>query len=175
LNEFSDDILVAASRRGDKSAYAILIKRHYRHVFAVCLGVLANVHDAEDIAQDAMLKGFVKIRQLRENEQFGHWILRIAQNLCVDFVRRKKYAKAFAAKRAVERRAITSENHDLEKAISLLPRELRLPLVMYYFDNKSAKAIAEKLNISHSGVCQRIRAARKQLHKLLTEEVQNEE
>jgi DNA-directed RNA polymerase specialized sigma subunit len=48
-----------------------------------------------------------------------------------------------------------------------LPQEFRVPLMMYYFDNKSAKTIAEKLNISHSGACQRIRAARKQLHRLL--------
>ena len=175
LGDFSDDILVAASQRGDRSAYALLIKRHYRHVFAVCLGVLANVHDAEDIAQDAMLKGFLEIGSLRVNEQFGRWILRVARNLCIDFLRRKKYARAFLARRAAKEQKTPTGNHDLERAIKCLPQEFRLPLVMYYFDNKSAKTIAEKLNISHSGVCQRIRAARKQLHKLLTEEVHNEE
>ena len=175
LDDFSDDILVAASRRGDKSAYALLVKRHYRHVFAVCLGVLANVHDAEDIAQDAMLKGFLEIRKLRDSEQFDRWILRVAKNFCIDFLRRKRYAKAFIARQAAQGRQTTTENHDLEQAIRRLPQEFRLPLVMYYFDNKSAKTIAEKLNISHSGVCQRIRAARKQLHNLLTEEVHNEE
>jgi DNA-directed RNA polymerase specialized sigma subunit len=49
-----------------------------------------------------------------------------------------------------------------------------VPLMMYYFDNKSAKTIARKLKISHSGVCQRLRDARKQLHKLLSEGVQDE-
>lgn len=90
LDDFSDDILIAASQRGDKSAYALLVKRHYRHVFAVCLGVVANVDDAEDIAQDVMLKGFLKISKLRSSEQFGQWILRIAKNLCIDFLRREK-------------------------------------------------------------------------------------
>jgi len=175
LNDFSDDILVAASQRGDKSAYALLVKRHYRHVFALCLGVLANVHDAEDIAQDAMLKGFLKIKELRDNEQFSHWILRIARNFCIDFLRRKKYAKKFLVKQAVGPREVPDENDDLELAISRLPQEYRLPLVMYYFDNKNARIIAEKLKISHSGVCQRLRAARKQLHKLLTEGEQNEQ
>ena len=174
MNDFSDDILVAASQRGDKSAYALLVKRHYRHVFAVCLGVLANADDAEDIAQDVMLRGFLEIRKLRDSEQFDRWILRIAKNLCIDFLRRKKRAKAYMAKQAVQSRQTTNENHDLEEAIRHLPQEFRLPLVMYYFDNKSAKTIAEKLKISHSGVCQRIRAARKQLHKLLTEGVHNE-
>lgn len=175
MDDFSDDILIAASQRGDKSAYALLVKRHYRHVFAVCLGVVANVDDAEDIAQDVMLKGFLKISKLRSSEQFGRWILRIAKNLCIDFLRRKKYARASLAKQAAQQRQTTNENHDLQQAIRDLPQEYRLPLVMYYFDNKSAKSIAEKLNISHSGVCQRIRDARRQLHKLLTEGVHNEE
>ena len=84
MNDFSDDILVAASQRGDKSAYALLVKRYYRHVFAVCLGMLGNVHDAEDVVQDAMLKGFLEVRKLRNSERFDQWILRIAKNLCID-------------------------------------------------------------------------------------------
>ena len=58
MNDRCDMDLVVASRQGDKGAYAVLLERHYRHVFAVCLGILGNLHDAEDIAQDAMLKGF---------------------------------------------------------------------------------------------------------------------
>ena len=172
LNEFSDDILVEASRRGDKSAYALLVKRHYREVFAVCLGILGNVHDGEDIAQDVMLKGFLKLRELRGSEQFGQWIVRIAKNLCIDFVRRKRHLRTFGKKQAAGAARKTPENHDVRLAISRLPQEYRLPLVMYYFDNKSAKAIAAKLKISRSGVCQRIRVAREQLHRLLTKEVQ---
>jgi RNA polymerase sigma-70 factor (ECF subfamily) len=175
LNDFSDDILVAAGQRGDKSAYGHLVRRYYRYVFAVCLGMLGNAHDAEDIAQDAMLKGFLKIEKLRSGEHFSDWILRIAKNLCVDFLRRKRYAKAFAAKQTAERQQTTNESHDLEEAVRRLPLEYRLPLVMYYFDNKSAKSIAEQLNISHSGVCRRIRAARMQLHELLSEEVHDEQ
>ncbi len=96
LDDYSDDILVEASRRGDKHAYSMLVKRHYRYVFSVCLGMLANVHDAEDIAQDTMLKGFLKIRRLYRVERFDIWVLRIARNLCVDYLRRKKHEKNFA-------------------------------------------------------------------------------
>ena len=175
MDDFSDDILVAASQRGDKSAYAILVKRHYRGVFAVCLGIVGNVHDAEDIAQDAMLKGFLKIRKLHGSEQFGPWIVRIAKNLCIDFIRRKEHIRAFRAQQRAQLRHTANENHDLQEAVSRLPREFRLPLVMYYFDSKSTKTIAQKLNISRSGVCRRIRDARKQLHKLLTERVYDEQ
>jgi len=174
LDDFSDEILVEASRRGDKRAYAMLVKRHYRYVFAVCLGILGNVDDAEDIAQDVMLKGFLKIGKLRGSEQFNKWILRVARNLCLDLLRRKKRARAWATKRASRSGQTASQNHDLAGAIGRLPQEIRLPLVMYYFNNKSLKRIAEKLKISNSGVCQRLKAARKQLHELLTKGVQNE-
>ena len=171
----SDDILVNACRTADKAAYAVLVKRYYNDVVALCLGMVGNVHDAEDIAQDAMLKGFVKIKKLRRKEQFRRWILRIAANLCIDLLRRKKYIRTFLARQLIRPRRTTSENHDLQRAIRRLPQEFRLPLVMYYFDGKNAKNIAEKLNISHSGVCQRIRIARNQLHRLLTREVHDEE
>ena len=84
MNESSDENVVRTCQQDDKAAYAVLVKRHYRHVFAMCLGVLGNVHDAEDVAQEAMLKGFLKIKKLDNTEQFEAWILRIARNLCFD-------------------------------------------------------------------------------------------
>jgi RNA polymerase sigma-70 factor (ECF subfamily) len=176
VDDRSDEILVAASSQGDKNAYAVLVQRHYRHVFAMCFGMLANVHDAEDIAQDAILRGLSKIAELRKGVQFGRWILRIAGNLCIDLIRRRKRIKRVdwirqahheAEYPAIAQQAM-NENHDLHHAIERLPKELRVPLVMYYFDGKNAKAIAERLNISHSGACQKIRSARQQLHELLT-------
>ncbi len=174
MNDRLDENVVRACRHGDKAAYAMLVKRHYRRVFALCLGVLGNIHDAEDIAQDAMLKGFLKIKKLGSGRQFEAWILQIAKNLCIDFLRRQKRIKLLAPAQLMRPRQTTNENHDLQQAIERLPQELRLPLVMFYFDKKNAKAIAEKLNISHSGACQRIRKARQQLHKLLTERFKNE-
>ncbi len=168
MNDRCDMDLVVASRHGDKGAYAVLLERHYRHVFAVCLGMLGNLHDAEDIAQDAMLKGFTSLTQLRKSQQFSQWIVRIAKNLCVDFIRRRKTARAALARQASLDDPAASENHALTQAIGTLPKEIRLPLMMYYFDGRSTKSIAERLNISHSGVCQRIRTARQQLHRLLT-------
>jgi RNA polymerase sigma-70 factor (ECF subfamily) len=174
LNGFSDEILVAAAQRGDKSAYSLLVTRHYRYVFGVCLGMLGSVHDAEDMAQDAVLKGFLKVGELRRGEQFGEWVIRIAKNLCVDLVRRRKHTKPLMAEQASESPGASAAHLDLEQALRRLPREFKVPLMMYYFDNKNAKTIAQKLNISQSGVYQRIRSARKQLHKLLSEGVRDE-
>lgn len=168
MDDRSELKLVVAAKRGQKEAYAVLVKRYYRDVFAVCLGILGNVDDAEDIAQDTMLTGFLKIRKLHKANRFGWWILQIARNLCIDLLRRKKHVKAILAGYPMQSKQKVSQNQDIHRSIRELPLELRLPLVMYYFDNKSTKKIAERFDISHSSVCNRIREARIQLHNLLT-------
>ncbi len=75
----SDKNLVLACRTGDRKAYAVLVKKYYRQVFLICMGILGNVHDAEDIAQDAMLKGFMEIKRLRDGSRFCPWVVKIAR------------------------------------------------------------------------------------------------
>ncbi|HCO92496.1 MAG TPA: RNA polymerase sigma factor SigW, partial [Phycisphaerales bacterium] len=60
----------------------------------MCLGMLGNVDDAEDVAQEAMLRGLLKIRKLDKAGHFESWILQIARNLCIDFLRQRKRTKA---------------------------------------------------------------------------------
>ena len=168
MNNRSDENLVAASQKGDKSAYALLVKRHYKHVFIVCLGVVGNIEDAEDTAQEAMLKGFVQIGKLRNSSQFGPWITRIARNFCINLVRRKQRAKQTVAEKATQSNRRLSQNDSLQKAIENLPLEIRLPLVMYYFDGQSVQTVANNLNISTSAVYLKLRTAIKELHRMLT-------
>lgn len=175
MNAHLDDSLVCACQSNEKTAYAGLVKRHYRYVFALCLGMLGNVHDAEDAAQETMLKGLLKIKELDKTERFESWILQIARNLCIDFFRRRQRMKAIVIDQQKKPPEKTGRNQDLQQAIGRLPRELRLPLMMYYFDGKNAKTIARKLNISHSGACRRIREARQQLHEFLTERTNDEQ
>jgi RNA polymerase sigma-70 factor (ECF subfamily) len=132
--------------------------------------MLGTVHDAEDIAQDAMLKGLTEIRKLRDGSQFGWWIAKTAKNLCINFVQRKKRAGRIIGERATRQSLPVTEIDDLQGAIVRLSPEIRLPLVMYYFDGENVKDVAQKLNLSGSAVYARLRTATKQLHKLLAEE-----
>ncbi len=169
MNDRADESLFLACRRGDKAAYSTLAQRHYRHVFALCLGILANVHDAEDVAQEALLKGFQNLQGLARPERFEPWILRIAKNLCLDVLRRRKRAKKLPVEPEPTTGGDTHENHNLERAIARLPEKLRLPLTMFYFEQKDAASVARKLGISPSLAYERIREARETLHELLTE------
>lgn len=167
MNDRSDESLVVACRAEDRSAYELLIKRYYKRVFLVCLGILGNVHDAEDIAQDAMLKGYVQIRMLRDGSQFGPWVVKIARRLCINFIHRKKRAQEIVAEKAIQTNQSVTDNDNLQLAIEQLPQGIRLPLVMYYFDSQSVKTVAKTLGMSGSSVYLKLRTAVKELHNLL--------
>lgn len=170
MNDRSDKDLVTACLAGDRSAYGLLVKRHYKLVFLTCLGILGNVYDAEDIAQDTMLKGYEQIRTLRDGSKFGLWIARIAKSLCINLIRRKKYAKKVVAERMIPVNQSINEYDNLQLAIEQLPQETRAPLVMYYFDGQSVKTVAERLDMSTSGVYLKLRTAITELHNLLAKQ-----
>lgn len=168
MDERNDNDLVLASCQGDRGAYASLVRRHYNQVLLVCLGVLGSVNDAEDAAQDAMIKGFERIRQLRQGSQFGRWIVAIARNLSVNLLRKRKTAAGFEAAEPSACDPPAPAHDDLRRAVAQLPWDLRLPLVMYYFDGQNVKTVAQKLDISTSGVYQKLRTAIQELHDTLT-------
>ena len=178
MGNIADEKLVLAAKSGDQGAYVKLVERHYRCVFAVCMGVFGNVHDAEDAAQETIVKGLEKIDSLQDDKQFKCWITRIAKNYCFDVFRQRKRQKQLAEDKAD---LVESDNRkkdcpfDMTEALEKLPAELRLPLVMFYFENKSAKEIAALLDISHSGVCLKLRKARQRLHELLVDGGQHNE
>jgi RNA polymerase sigma factor (sigma-70 family) len=164
---------MATSGQQNEAAYEPFVEEHYGHVFAVCYGVLLNVHDAQDAAQETMLKGLMELAEGNKPERFRAWLISVARNHCIDHLRRQKRRKPPDPEpppTALQQNEKAEQ--DLEQAIRRLPGELRVPLLMFYFDGRNPQAIAENLNISYSGVCHRLRAARQQLHELLTERAQ---
>jgi RNA polymerase sigma-70 factor (ECF subfamily) len=170
LSDRSDKDLVVSCLAGDRSAYELLVRKHYKRIFLTCLGILGNVHDAEDMAQDTMLKGYIKIGMLRDGSKFGPWIARIAKSLCINFIRRKKIAKKVVAERLIDANQSVNEYDNLQLAIEQLPQETRDPLVMYYFDGQSVKKVAERLEMSTSTVYLKLRTAITELHNLLAKQ-----
>lgn len=164
----AEKLLVDACRGGDTTgAYGELVKRHSRSVFAVCLGTLGNIHDAEDIAQETFIRGIARIGQLRDGTQFGPWIMKIARNLCLDHARRRKRGAEIVALQGGDRRGPDEDHADVREAIARLPEKYRLPLLLYYFDGRSSEIVARTLGISTDGALTRLSRARKELRKLI--------
>lgn len=159
----------------DQSAYTVLVKEYSARVFGVCFGMLGNTHDAEDLTQQAFLKGFLDIRRLKRLECFGPWITRIAKNLCLDFMREQKRKKRTLDNKtrdiAIDHAIHRGSNNRLSKlqsALMQLDEKYRLPLMLYYFDGQNARSVATKLDISPAAALTRISRARKQLRTIIS-------
>ena len=163
--------LVASCRNGDRGAYAELVKVHAGRVFAICFGMLGNRHDAEDMAQQTLLKGFMQIQGIRDAGHFGAWIARIARNLCIDVIRQRKHPVA-PAEDLVAPGPETDEWEcgRLNGALAQLGSDYRVPLLLFYFDGHSTKSIAATLGTTQAAIQARLSRGRKQLRELLQTE-----
>ncbi len=163
----SDDNLVMAARRGDREAYAKLVRQYYKPILLVCLGYLGRRHDAEDAAQETMLQGFMKLPTLRKPGRFFAWLKRIAINNCINRFRNGRPTTELNEQMVASHPA--DDHQDLWEVISLLPNELRRVLVTYYFDGQDVESVARQLGISASTVYWRLQTAKRQLHRHMTE------
>jgi len=171
LDVFSEEQLVVRCRTGDRAAYGELVKLSVREVFAICLSAVGNAADAEDLAQEALVKGFQEIGRLRKGESFAPWMRRIARNLAVDFLRRRHVAQN-AVETLVRDQQLPRRQDDhveLERALQRLDEKYRQAIVLYYFDGERTEAVAEKLEISPATVLTRLSRARQQLRQILAE------
>ncbi|MFF2753587.1 sigma-70 family RNA polymerase sigma factor, partial [Psychrobacillus sp. NPDC058041] len=76
--------------KGDKDAFAEIVDLYQHRLFQVCFRMLGNRHEAEDIAQEAFVRAFINIHTFDQKRKFSTWLYRIATNLCIDRIRKKK-------------------------------------------------------------------------------------
>ena len=166
MDDRSDAQLVAACRDEDRQAFATLVHRHTRHLFAVCLAILGDVKDCEDAVQESFLKGLDRIQELRDGERFAGWLTQIARNHCRDLLRQRK-RRRFLLTRYANTEEREEDYSDLHEALDRLPEAHRLPLMLFYFDGRSTRSVAAALEISQGGACARLSRARVALREAL--------
>ena len=76
----SDHSIVRAVLAGDKEAYGALVRAHSATVFRVAFRIIGNEADAEEIVQEAFLRGYQRLESYQGRSAFGTWIYRIAVN-----------------------------------------------------------------------------------------------
>ncbi|HEV2298538.1 MAG TPA: sigma-70 family RNA polymerase sigma factor [Candidatus Acidoferrales bacterium] len=145
--------------------------------FRVALGVLRNRAEAEDVAQDTMLRAYRNFHRLRDPERFRSWLIRIAWRMAIDHQRAgrrrmnreqdvamnhpresastTRSAEEVAASREFERR--------LGEALDELPDKLRLVMVMAGIEGYNTREVAELLRLPEATVKSRMRLARARL------------
>src|SRR2546429_5574679 len=77
---FNEETLIRRIREGEHELFYELIRPYERRVYSAALAILRNEADAEDAAQEAMLKAFKHIRQFRAEARFSTWLIQITVN-----------------------------------------------------------------------------------------------
>jgi RNA polymerase sigma-70 factor (ECF subfamily) len=91
VEEHEDAALVARCRLGDEDAWAELVERFSRYVYAICIqGFRLGSHDAEDVFQDVFAKVFEQLDNLRDDAAIRPWLAQLTRRTCIDRFRRAR-------------------------------------------------------------------------------------
>ncbi|WP_144513948.1 RNA polymerase sigma factor [Bacillus sp. FJAT-22090] len=170
--------LIERAQKGDKQAYAELIRIHHRTVekFAYQCGV--HINDIPDVAQEVFVKLYRFLHQFKR-ERFTTWLYKITLNATRDYYRKesrelakeeklmRNTAITYAAKSTEDKVLVFEEDRELHNAIQLLDEKYRLPIILFYFHELSYEQIAEVLNVPLSTIKIRLLRAKGHLKTAL--------
>jgi RNA polymerase sigma-70 factor, ECF subfamily len=146
--------------------------------YRVARGVLRNTTDAEDVAQEALLRAYRRFDRLRDRNRFRAWLVRIAFRLALDCLRSGKRRELRDTLWSQPERRPPDANAEelaasnefqvhLNNALAELPEKLRLVLLLAAMEGHTIEEIAGMLGISTGTVKSRIFYARRQLAEKL--------
>lgn len=180
----STEELVVRSRRRDALAFADLIRRYERVALSVAYAVTGDADAAGDVTQDAFLRAWQRLDDLREPSRFATWLCGITRNLAIDARRRDKHFRRAAdldqgdvLNRSDERGDVNpldtldrrEQNAQVAAALASLDDITRPAVILRYYDGLSSKEIGEALGMSPAAVDMRLSRARQHLKNVLTD------
>ena len=177
----SEKELIEQVQKGDLEAYGEIVRAYQNSVFNVCLRVLGNIQEAEDLAQEAFLRAYRNIAHYDLSRPFGPWMRVLAANLCCNHL---KKARLECAPLEDEREVLPDDPHrspefllelsqehqDLYRQIWQLPESQRIALELRHFQGLSYQEMAAILNLPLNTVRSHLYRARHKLAELLKEE-----
>jgi RNA polymerase sigma-70 factor (ECF subfamily) len=178
--EASDDDLVSRVARGDKAAFAMLVARHKKRVFALALRIVGT-RDADDIVQETFTRAWVKAPAWRkvadDHASYAAWLARVAMNLAIDQTRRAATAALSEIEEprdpALLPDAVLLDRERaarIRSAISALPNRQRIAVALTYDAELSNAKGAAVMGISTGAFELLLVRARRTLRAALNDE-----
>lgn len=163
------DLELVAAVETDLEAFGELIRRHQDFVYGAAMRIVRNPVLAQDVAQDAFVRAYKALPEFRGQAAVRSWLYRIATNLALNAVQRRKEYPADTLPESPtedgpEREAMRHQMAaHLQSAIEELPADLKGPLVMREYGCLSYQEIADELGLPLNTVRTRILRARRAL------------
>ena len=177
--------LVARARGGDQDAFEQLVVDNQNKVYSLALRMTGDREEAADLAQEAFLKAWQGLPSFQGDSSFATWVYRLATNVCIDCLRRKKRRwEVESALSLDDEEAAWAEPADLEqdpqrqlersevsravaRGLEALPDHHRQVLVMRELSGLSYQEIGQALGLDMGTVKSRIARSRLALRKIL--------
>jgi RNA polymerase sigma-70 factor (ECF subfamily) len=180
----NDHSVVRAVLAGDKEAYGALVRAHSATVFRVAFRIVGNEADAEEIVQEAFLRGYQRLESFQQRSTFGTWIYRIAVNCALNRISQPgieaEYRPGEESNPGEKTVQVATREADPER--SLLSREIRAvqemamqrltptekaAFVLRHHEDRSASEIADVLGIAPNAAKQAVFRAVQKLRREL--------
>lgn len=170
LNKESDSELdVRLAKKGDNEAFSRLIERNKASMYRIALSMLGQKQDIEDAIQSSIIKAYEGVINLRKDELFRTWLIRILINECKTIV--KNNLKVIPIEEVSSDATINDDysNFELTNAIAALEEDLRVVTTLFYIEDIAQRDISKLLDIPEGTVRSRLSRARTKLYEILKE------
>jgi RNA polymerase sigma-70 factor (ECF subfamily) len=185
-DQVDEMVLVKQARQGDLEAYDQLVKRYQERIYATVYHMTSNHEDANDLAQEAFIKGFHALKSFKGGSSFYTWVYRIAVNKTINFLKQRKNKAHmslddldFNAEHDPDLIALISEKtprrdinlaelqQKLNEAMQKLSESHRLVVALHDVQGLSHEEIAKIMDCNIGTVRSRLFYARQQLQGYL--------
>lgn len=152
-----------------KDQLGTLIIDSEKQMYATAKSILKSDYDCADAIQEAIVKAFTKVNDLKKEQYARTWLMRILMNECYNILRRKgKQASMESTPIPATLPEPESKNYgELYEAVKQLKEELRIAVTLYYVEGFNVREIAAILEITEGAVQKRLARAREKLRQML--------
>ncbi|HEX6922273.1 MAG TPA: sigma-70 family RNA polymerase sigma factor [Bacillales bacterium] len=169
--------LIHKAKRGDRTAFAELVKKYKGPVFRHAYAMVNDRMEAEDIAQEAFIKAYYSLAKLEHEYAFASWMTRIVSNLCHDRLKKLKKQRIVNIDQVQGTQTSSIDESELkltiQEAMQRLSPSHREALVLRDIQGFAYDEIAEQLKIPLGTVKSRINIARRELKIALSRGEEN--
>ncbi|HTF57739.1 MAG TPA: sigma-70 family RNA polymerase sigma factor, partial [Planctomycetota bacterium] len=148
-----------------------LLRAHQERVYRLCLQVLRRAHDAEDAAQEVLIRIVDGVRKVDDADAFRRWVYRVSLNAALEAARKASRRRTHESRAAMEvppGQTLNEESRrSLFEAIARLDEGPRSLVLDHYFEGETLESLGSREGVSAQAVSKRLDRAREELKRAL--------
>ena len=182
MRDIDERRILARAQSGDMYAFEELVNMHQQRVFNHCYRITNNAVESEDLTAEAFVRAWQHIKSLKAEPSIIHWLLRVANNLSISWLRKNAGERASieldeihelpSDKMTPEEEMMKTARMDIvKKCLNQLAPKEKIAVLMFYLEERSLDEVAAVLGCGIAGAKSRVHRARHKLRNLVEKEL----